>query len=621
MATVAAAMVIGACPAGAAVTVTSSGTQITVSATGDEVVSFSCSGGGLRVSGVAPSPTVACSAFTGGSITGDGGNQTIRGDQITAATFPAFSGLTITTNGGNDAIYSSPASDNITAGAGSDAVVVDIRGKADAAIAMGGNTADGLYLEGTTADDAISVSSSGSGGQATAQVGSAAPKTWSFTAVTTYVLTGYEGDDVLSTKQALNANPVTLDGGPGDDTLETGSSTSDLFGGIGTNTYKGGQGIDSVHSVSDTDVINGGAGNNIFYDENSLRSGGRTITTGSGASDTYEVDLERGDTVWRARRGTTTGTTDLTASLNRPGQQRLPSTVDQVTATFSDLTEPADHTIADIEAPYAMAVTVKDGNRKTTAVDITVPTGSWTTSGTIGHGSGTVTPDAFATYPINLVNVGPVSVHGPWTNKNRAFVHRATRDLLFRFASTAALDFEQAGLTNGTLTRPQVTALLMDSDEYRGLDVDRTFVKYLRRTADPGGRSYWINSIDNGKALWRFRAQLFGSNEYFTKAGATNALYVAKAYEDVLGRKPDPSGQTYWTNKLNNGADRGSVALQFINSPEARRRLVDDQFLRFVGRKPTATEQTTWVDALPNATGEEDLIANLVNGAAYYDRT
>ena len=69
---------------------------------------------------------------------------------------------------------------------------------------------------------------------------------------------------------------------------------------------------------------------------------------------------------------------------------------------------------------------------------------------------------------------------------------------------------------------PAVVAGLMDTDEYRGLDVDRTFVKYLRRTADPAGRTYWITSIRNGKALWRFRAQLFGSNEYFTKAGGEN---------------------------------------------------------------------------------------------------
>ena len=36
------------------------------------------------------------------------------------------------------------------------------------------------------------------------------------------------------------------------------------------------------------------------------------------------------------------------------------------------------------------------------------------------------------------------------------------------------------------------------------------------------------------------------------------------------------------------GADRGSVALQFINGSEFRRYLIDEQFLRFLDRLPTA---------------------------------
>ncbi len=92
---------------------------------------------------------------------------------------------------------------------------------------------------------------------------------------------------------------------------------------------------------------------------------------------------------------------------------------------------------------------------------------------------------------------------------------------------------------------------------------------------------------------------------------------MAKAYADVLGRAPDPSGQTYWTNKLNNGADRGSVALQFIDSPEARRRVVDDQFLRFLDSLPNAEEQASWVAALPSVNGEQALIVALVSSTEY----
>ena len=104
-------------------------------------------------------------------------------------------------------------------------------------------------------------------------------------------------------------------------------------------------------------------------------------------------------------------------------------------------------------------------------------------------------------------------------------------------------------------------------------------------------------------------------------AGGTNADYVTRAYSDVLGRAPDPSGKAYWTGKLDGGYDRGSVALQFLNAAEARRRLVDDQFLRFLDRLPTATEQSSWVGQIPTSDGEQRLVAFLAGSASYYGRS
>jgi hypothetical protein len=202
-----------------------------------------------------------------------------------------------------------------------------------------------------------------------------------------------------------------------------------------------------------------------------------------------------------------------------------------------------------------------------------------------------------------------------------SFAHRVTRDLLFRFATPEARQLLADQLEAGAKTRAQAVDELMDTDEYRALDVNRTFAKYLRRPADPSGRVYWINSLADGKPLWRFRAQLIGSSEYFTKAGGTNAKYMVRAYADVMGRAPDPSGQAYWTNKLDRGADRGSVALQFLSSTEARRNIVKDQFLRFLDRSPTTAEADAWIATLGSSpSGEQDLIAFLAASTSYNAR-
>ena len=607
-------------PASAAVTATSNGATVTVTVTGDETVTFSCAAGQFRVNGAATTPGITCAALGGVIVNGDAGNQTIEAETLTAAAFPNITANTFNTGAGNDAVITSRLYDTVTAGPGDDAVVVDIAGAGEPQINLGGSPSDALYLNGTAGDDQIVGSSTGSSGNVTTKVGSAADVNRGYSGASTIIATGGPGNDLLDMHSMFTpaVTLIDLDGGPGDDALLSSTQPTNLRGGPGTNTFTGGATADQIFTSSDTDIIKPGTGNNAIFDADSLRSGGRSVVN-QGGTETYTTSLVKGDAVWRVRPGAA-GSTKATASLNRPGIQLNPSSVDTLAASFDSGTEPADHTMADLVASADTQISVSDGTKKTAVIDITIPTGSWTTAGTIGNGSGTVDPSDPALGSINLTGVGPVSVHGPWTNQNRGFAHRVTRDLAFRFLTSAQLDTVQFVLTGGALTRPQVVEATMGTDEYRGLDVDRVFVKYLRRAADPGGRTYWVNSIRNGKALWRFRAQLFGSPEYFSKAGGTNASYVEKAYSDVLGRGPDPSGKAYWTNKLNNGADRGQVALQFINSPEARRRLVDDQYLRFLDRLPTAGEQSTWVAKIPGATGEQDLIESLAASAEYFNR-
>lgn len=47
-----------------------------------------------------------------------------------------------------------------------------------------------------------------------------------------------------------------------------------------------------------------------------------------------------------------------------------------------------------------------------------------------------------------------------------------------------------------------------------------------------------------------------------------NQPFVSFLYSTLLHRMPDPAGLTFWTNSLNNGADRGAVILGFESSAE-----------------------------------------------------
>lgn len=606
-----------ATPAAAAVTATSSGTTVTVTMTGTGIAGFSCSTAAkVQVNLVDVAPALACSALTQVTVTGDAGPQIVRGADLLATAFSANPRLVATMGDGSDDVEETDRADQLDLGGGDDRLRLRAGGLVNTTATLSSGTGDVLYAVGTSTDDAITASSGGS--TVTIAWTGGATSTASVTGADNLLLFGLEGDDALTTTGIALSSTIDisrLGGGEGDDVLRDGPSAADLSGDEGTNQLFGGGGSDRYISTGTADELTD-ASDGVADEAVDLSSGpsGAWKLTGFDAADRVRVQGPTSDSFVRIRPSTL-GSELVTLTLGRTGQQRTPPDLAELSVTFTTAGTIDYRAVADVVAgddPISVALPVEG----TGLLDVTIPSGTWTVGGTAAAPQIT---SSFGT--ISASSVDDSRVHGPWTDRNLGFAHRATRDLLLRFGSNFELLAIDGALDDGTLTRAQLVAQAMGTDEYRGLDVDRVFEKYLGRNPDPGGRTYWIGSIAAGKALWRFRAQLFGSNEYFARAGGTNARYVQRAYQDVLGRAPDASGAAYWTNKLNAGADRGAVALQFMNSAEARRRLVDDQFLRFLDRRPTASEQTTWVAQIPTADGEQRLVAFLATSSAYYNRS
>lgn len=430
---------------------------------------------------------------------------------------------------------------------------------------------------------------------------------------------GRGGQDGLSSVEVGTGNSTTtirLDGGDDFDSLLSGILGVRMTGGPGPNDFGGGMGNDVIVSSAAGDTIRPGAGTNRVIDLTSLRSGGRPYTSTNGGNDTYEVQHPARDAVVRVRP--VGSGASVTSSLSRSGREDVGSSfrAADVNVGSSDTT-PSRHLVDVVLSPGSTTHRFTLDPWDDDLVDITIPTGSWTET----DGLLTYTIDPTGDYGTVIVDDhGPISVHGPWTDPRDSFAHRVVRDLLFRFLTPAQRTALATRLANGT-SRATIVAELMDTDEYRGLDVDRIFVQYLRRQPDAGGRAFWIGSIDGGNPPWRMRAQVFGSPEYFTKAGGTNAAFVRAAYADVLGRLPDAAGEAYWVGRLQAGDLRSVVAKQFLTVAETRNAIVDDQFLRFLDRKATASERSTWSPRMNESGGEQALIAFLTASTSYASRT
>jgi hypothetical protein len=101
--------------------------------------------------------------------------------------------------------------------------------------------------------------------------------------------------------------------------------------------------------------------------------------------------------------------------------------------------------------------------------------------------------------------------------------------------------------------------------------VSRLYHSALGRLPDESGLQYWVNDLQQGYPLQDLAASFIGSPEFTARFGTdlTNAQYVERIYENVLGREPEAAGAAFWTSGLDSGAANRSLTLAEISeSPE-----------------------------------------------------
>lgn len=93
-------------------------------------------------------------------------------------------------------------------------------------------------------------------------------------------------------------------------------------------------------------------------------------------------------------------------------------------------------------------------------------------------------------------------------------------------------------------------------------DILRLYQAFFSRDPDVGGAQYWINQYRGGQSVRRIADRFTGTPEFEgLYAGTTNAEYVERVYQNILGRGPDQAGRTYWVGQLDSGMGRGEMVV------------------------------------------------------------
>jgi len=148
--------------------------------------------------------------------------------------------------------------------------------------------------------------------------------------------------------------------------------------------------------------------------------------------------------------------------------------------------------------------------------------------------------------------------------------------------------------------------------------VRRAYQDILGRDPDPEGmRTYRSNIIDKGWSEQDVREALRNSPEYASGGARTASAdrIIRRAYQDILGREPDPSGlETYRRNIIERGWDEQDVRTALRRSEErrgvvsGRRNLSDAEAADIVRRAYQSV-----LNREPDANGMRDYKARILN--------
>jgi hypothetical protein len=155
------------------------------------------------------------------------------------------------------------------------------------------------------------------------------------------------------------------------------------------------------------------------------------------------------------------------------------------------------------------------------------------------------------------------------------------------------------------------------------------FGNFLQRPASAADVSSWVNMMAQGLTEEQLMAALVSSQEYFVnRAGSSNATWVAKAYQDLLGRGTtgDPGAQAFVIALNGGGLNRAQVATALVNSLEFRTRLAKAVYGTLLGRVPPDVEINFWTSFLaqPAAAGgptpDQRLVTAVLASQEYFYR-
>src|SRR5471032_3104554 len=99
-------------------------------------------------------------------------------------------------------------------------------------------------------------------------------------------------------------------------------------------------------------------------------------------------------------------------------------------------------------------------------------------------------------------------------------------------------------------------------------DLQKLYVAYYNRPADPAGLQYWQSGLDSGAIKLSDVASAFASSTEYTDtfAGKSHSEIINNIYINLFGHQADNAGLLYWVNLIDTGKITLAAAVTSIST-------------------------------------------------------
>jgi hypothetical protein len=115
------------------------------------------------------------------------------------------------------------------------------------------------------------------------------------------------------------------------------------------------------------------------------------------------------------------------------------------------------------------------------------------------------------------------------------------------------------------------------------------------------------------------QASILATDEAFAQAFGSDKGFINLAFQTALMRQADDDAVNFYLNQMADGASRGQVAMEIVNSSEAHLTFINQTYLQLLQRNSDADANAFFGNNLNNGASQISVVATVASSDEFQE--